>query len=398
MLEDAVADMQARAAEAGRASSATTPPPPSIRSSWSSSTRSRSSPPTSPTRSSGNGSRPRSPPSPPRAAPSATAWWPLCRTRARKCMTIRNLFPDRIAMRLDEPEQVDMVLGDGARDRGATADLISTDPATGAGVALHPARIRPRPVRVRAAWVSDDDIRAMCRQLRPARPASRRAGGRSGRMQQHDRRDDAGGPMTRARCAAPACTTTDDGDGTDDHPGLRAVRLVGDLASQPRPCRRAGTPEMTGDRTHPRRTARHAAGPRPRSGTWPRPRAGASARSSSAAPTWPPARSTPGPVPAAPPSTAPARPAPNGPKSLRAAAVPRRLAPRGRTRPHARPAGRDPGILAHLRRAEAQVRRDQADANGGDTDRARRAHRRTGRRAHPLRGTRQHHPPNQHRH
>ena len=39
-------------------------------------------------------------------------------------------------MRLDEAEQVDMVLGDGARDRGATADLISTNPATGAGVAF----------------------------------------------------------------------------------------------------------------------------------------------------------------------------------------------------------------------------------------------------------------------
>ena len=45
----------------------------------------------------------------------------------KEVMSIRNLFPDRIAMRLDEPEQVDMVLGDGARDRGATADLISTD-------------------------------------------------------------------------------------------------------------------------------------------------------------------------------------------------------------------------------------------------------------------------------
>ena len=37
----------------------------------------------------------------------------------KEVMYIRNLFPDRIAMRLDEPEQVDMVLGDGARDRGA---------------------------------------------------------------------------------------------------------------------------------------------------------------------------------------------------------------------------------------------------------------------------------------
>ena len=79
----------------------------------------------------------------------------------KEVMSIRNLFPDRIAMRLDEPEQVDMVLGDGARDRGATADLISADPATGAGVAFVRLETDPDPVRVRAAWVSDDDIRAM---------------------------------------------------------------------------------------------------------------------------------------------------------------------------------------------------------------------------------------------
>jgi hypothetical protein len=47
-------------------------------------------------------------------------------------------------MRLDEPEQVDMVLGDGARDRGATANLISNDPATGAGVAVRLTRMCPR--------------------------------------------------------------------------------------------------------------------------------------------------------------------------------------------------------------------------------------------------------------
>jgi S-DNA-T family DNA segregation ATPase FtsK/SpoIIIE len=76
-------------------------------------------------------------------------------------LNIRNLFPDRIAMRLDEPEQVDMVLGDGARDRGATADLISSDPDTGAGIAFVRLEADPDPVRVRAAWVSDDDIRAM---------------------------------------------------------------------------------------------------------------------------------------------------------------------------------------------------------------------------------------------
>ena len=77
-------------------------------------------------------------------------------------LTIRNLFPDRVAMRLDEPEQVDMLLGDGARDRGANADLISTDPDTGAGVAYVRLESSPDPIRVRAAWVSDDDITAMC--------------------------------------------------------------------------------------------------------------------------------------------------------------------------------------------------------------------------------------------
>jgi S-DNA-T family DNA segregation ATPase FtsK/SpoIIIE len=79
-------------------------------------------------------------------------------------LTIRNLFPDRIAMRLDEPEQVDMVLGDGARDRGATCELIPSDPATGAGVAFVRLESDPDPVRVRAGWVSDTDIRAMASQ------------------------------------------------------------------------------------------------------------------------------------------------------------------------------------------------------------------------------------------
>jgi DNA segregation ATPase FtsK/SpoIIIE, S-DNA-T family len=80
-------------------------------------------------------------------------------------LTIRNLFPDRIAMRLDEPEQVDMVLGDGARDRGAACELISTDPATGAGVAFVRVEADPDPVRVRAGWVTDADIRAMAYQI-----------------------------------------------------------------------------------------------------------------------------------------------------------------------------------------------------------------------------------------
>ncbi|WP_021596236.1 FtsK/SpoIIIE domain-containing protein [Actinomadura welshii] len=74
---------------------------------------------------------------------------------------LRNLFPDRIALRLDEDDQVDMVLGDGARDRGALADQISSIPEVGAGVGFVRLETTPDPVRVRAAYVSDDDIKDM---------------------------------------------------------------------------------------------------------------------------------------------------------------------------------------------------------------------------------------------
>lgn len=67
-------------------------------------------------------------------------------------------------MRLDEPEQTDMVLGDGARDRGAACELISGDPTVGAGVAFIRLEGDPDPVRVRAGWVSDHDIDALAFQ------------------------------------------------------------------------------------------------------------------------------------------------------------------------------------------------------------------------------------------
>ncbi len=76
-------------------------------------------------------------------------------------INLRNLFPTRVALRLDESDQVDMVLGDGARDRGALADLISPLPQTGAGVSYVRLEGSPDPVRARAAYPADDDIRAM---------------------------------------------------------------------------------------------------------------------------------------------------------------------------------------------------------------------------------------------
>jgi S-DNA-T family DNA segregation ATPase FtsK/SpoIIIE len=85
----------------------------------------------------------------------------------KEVLNIRNLFPDKIALRLDEPAQVDMVLGDGARDRGALCDEISPVPVTGAGVGFVRLETSPDPVRVRAAFVSDEDIHAMAAYAAP---------------------------------------------------------------------------------------------------------------------------------------------------------------------------------------------------------------------------------------
>ncbi|QKW31666.1 cell division protein FtsK [Nocardiopsis flavescens] len=76
----------------------------------------------------------------------------------KEVMNLRNLFPDKVALRLDEASQVDMVFGEGARDRGANAHLI--DP-TLPGVGYVRLEGSPAPVRVRAAYVSDEDITAM---------------------------------------------------------------------------------------------------------------------------------------------------------------------------------------------------------------------------------------------
>jgi S-DNA-T family DNA segregation ATPase FtsK/SpoIIIE len=73
-------------------------------------------------------------------------------------VTFRNLFPTKVALRLDEPSQVEMVLGDGARDQGARCDQI---PESLPGVGYVGIDGIREPVRVRASWVSDDDIAAL---------------------------------------------------------------------------------------------------------------------------------------------------------------------------------------------------------------------------------------------
>jgi S-DNA-T family DNA segregation ATPase FtsK/SpoIIIE len=76
----------------------------------------------------------------------------------KEVLSFRDLFPTRIALRLTEPEQVDMTLGDGARRRGARCDEISERlPGTGYVVLDGIAE----PIRVRFPFISDDHIGQM---------------------------------------------------------------------------------------------------------------------------------------------------------------------------------------------------------------------------------------------
>ncbi|MFI6228509.1 FtsK/SpoIIIE domain-containing protein [Micromonospora echinospora] len=79
----------------------------------------------------------------------------------KEVLPFRDLFPTRIALGLTEAAQVDMVLGDGARNRGALADQM---PRWAKGVGYVILDGTPDPVRVRFSFVSDSDIRDMAAQ------------------------------------------------------------------------------------------------------------------------------------------------------------------------------------------------------------------------------------------
>lgn len=82
---------------------------------------------------------------------------------------IRDLFTVRICLRVTTAGHADMVLGDGARLRGALADEIPNDPATaGIGYVLRPkSRL---PMRVRAAYVDDAEIDELTEFVTTGRP------------------------------------------------------------------------------------------------------------------------------------------------------------------------------------------------------------------------------------
>jgi S-DNA-T family DNA segregation ATPase FtsK/SpoIIIE len=90
----------------------------------------------------------------------------------KQIIDFRHLFPVKIAMRLDEPEQVDMVLGDGVRQRGATAHEISEDTPGVAWAKIDGCR---EPQRARAFHTTDLDLDDLCAYVTAGRHGAPRS-------------------------------------------------------------------------------------------------------------------------------------------------------------------------------------------------------------------------------
>ncbi len=82
----------------------------------------------------------------------------------KETLSLRDLFSRRIALRTAEPEMGDLILGPGARARGARTDEI---PHTTPGVAYVACDGVPDPVRVRFTYLTDRDISALAWQYAP---------------------------------------------------------------------------------------------------------------------------------------------------------------------------------------------------------------------------------------
>lgn len=82
----------------------------------------------------------------------------------KEILPFRDLFPTRIALRLTEATQVGLILGEGARARGAVCDQI---PESLPGVGYVTVDGQAEPVRVRFTWIADDQIAAMADDYAP---------------------------------------------------------------------------------------------------------------------------------------------------------------------------------------------------------------------------------------
>ncbi|GAB3546916.1 S-DNA-T family DNA segregation ATPase FtsK/SpoIIIE [Actinopolyspora lacussalsi] len=86
----------------------------------------------------------------------------------KETVPMRDLFPTRVCLRTQTESQTEMVLGDGAAERGALSDRVPEDGAEGTGYVLGEGR--KRPLRVRAGWVPDDGVGALTEFCAPNGP------------------------------------------------------------------------------------------------------------------------------------------------------------------------------------------------------------------------------------
>jgi S-DNA-T family DNA segregation ATPase FtsK/SpoIIIE len=86
---------------------------------------------------------------------------------SKDVVDVRDLFTTKICLGVTAASHVDMVLGDGARDRGALADQIPGDEAH-AGIGFVIDAGSRLPVRFRAGWVTDDEIDELVIRCTPA--------------------------------------------------------------------------------------------------------------------------------------------------------------------------------------------------------------------------------------
>jgi S-DNA-T family DNA segregation ATPase FtsK/SpoIIIE len=76
----------------------------------------------------------------------------------KEVVGMRDLFPLRVALRTAEPAQADLILGRGARDRGARTEAI---PDSSPGIGYVYREDTPEPVRVRFGYADDTRIREL---------------------------------------------------------------------------------------------------------------------------------------------------------------------------------------------------------------------------------------------
>jgi S-DNA-T family DNA segregation ATPase FtsK/SpoIIIE len=88
----------------------------------------------------------------------------------KEVVGMRDLFPLRVALRTAEPAQADLLLGRGARDRGARTEAI---PESTPGIAYVTADETPEPIRVRFGYADDERIAVLAGSSRAGVPVAR---------------------------------------------------------------------------------------------------------------------------------------------------------------------------------------------------------------------------------